>query len=200
VDEVASALQKSIRRGKEKEAFYWAFELCPKYEAYLWKRLLTISYEDVSALVQGDVPASVSQMRDDYFLFREMGDIGALLVLANAVLLLSRARKTRVADHFLISMGFKMDNGWRIEIPDYAVDKHTLRGRKLKRGGEHFASEGTRLRTAAEDIADPYKNEFNSIQHTSSGRINSFAWTQEKCKKSRGKKKGILDNNRLSIS
>ncbi len=38
--EVVSAIQKAIRRGKEKEAMFWALEMCPHYEGYLWRRLI----------------------------------------------------------------------------------------------------------------------------------------------------------------
>jgi hypothetical protein len=47
-DEVASALQKSIRRGLEIEAMYWAAEMETRYPDYLWKRLQIISVEDIS--------------------------------------------------------------------------------------------------------------------------------------------------------
>ncbi len=48
LDEVVSALQKCIRRGREEEAMYWALEMaesgCGKY---LWRRLMIIGAEDV---------------------------------------------------------------------------------------------------------------------------------------------------------
>ena len=37
--EVASALQKSIRRADTKVAGYFALELFPQYHNYVWKRL-----------------------------------------------------------------------------------------------------------------------------------------------------------------
>lgn len=47
-DEVASALQKSIRRGEEYNACYWAFILHESgYYKYVWKRLMIIASEDV---------------------------------------------------------------------------------------------------------------------------------------------------------
>ena len=46
--DVASALQKAIRRGQEKEAVFWAFEMADsKAEMYLWRRLVTIASEDI---------------------------------------------------------------------------------------------------------------------------------------------------------
>ena len=49
-DEVISALQKSIRRGLEEQACMFAYELyisSPQLEEKLWRRLLTISVEDI---------------------------------------------------------------------------------------------------------------------------------------------------------
>ena len=38
-DEATSAMQKTIRRAKEREALYWATELAMAgYTAYVWKR------------------------------------------------------------------------------------------------------------------------------------------------------------------
>ncbi len=46
--EVLSALQKSIRRGLEEDALFWATELyLSDYADHAWNRLLVISSEDV---------------------------------------------------------------------------------------------------------------------------------------------------------
>ena len=46
--EVASAMQKEIRRGHEREALFWATELdLAGYGDYVWKRLRIIASEDV---------------------------------------------------------------------------------------------------------------------------------------------------------
>jgi hypothetical protein len=42
-DEVASALRKSIRRGLEEDAMFWAVEMETRFPDYLWKRLQVIS-------------------------------------------------------------------------------------------------------------------------------------------------------------
>jgi len=188
VDEVASALQKSIRRGKEQDAFYWAQELCPKYEDYLWKRISTIAYEDIGALVPGNIPSAISRMRDDYFYFRKKGDIGAVLVLSNAILLLSRSEKSRIADNFLITMGDELDGGRNEEIPDYALDKHTRRGRQFRRKGEHFVEEGTKLFPESCEIDDPYKEKFQKIIMSDSLKLNCFRWAREKKRNGNRKK------------
>ena len=47
-DECASALQKTIRRGEERDALHFATELAlAGYGGYVWKRLRIIASEDV---------------------------------------------------------------------------------------------------------------------------------------------------------
>ena len=48
LDEIASVLQKEIRRGKEKEAMHWALELVESgYARYCFKRLKITAAEDI---------------------------------------------------------------------------------------------------------------------------------------------------------
>jgi hypothetical protein len=44
-----------------------------------------------------------------------------------------------------------------LEIPDWALDRHTRRGRQRSRGNHHFFEEGALL--AGETIPDPYAAE-----------------------------------------
>ena len=49
-DELVSMLQKSIRRGNEENALAAAYEMyitSPQFEEKLWRRLLSISVEDI---------------------------------------------------------------------------------------------------------------------------------------------------------
>src|SRR5699024_2689061 len=70
-DEVISALQKSIRKGYEKEACEFAYEMyitSPQFEDKLWRRLLAISVEDIG---MGNPEAAVminslNQMRREF--------------------------------------------------------------------------------------------------------------------------------------
>src|ERR1022692_3743742 len=56
--EVASALQKALRRGEARLAGYWAMELYASgYRDYLWKRLLTVSAEDCAGLITQEIKA-----------------------------------------------------------------------------------------------------------------------------------------------
>jgi len=45
--------------------------------------------------------------------------------------------------------------------PDYALDMHTMRGRKMGRGYEHFFNEGAKLANQA--LEDPYEKSAKEI-------------------------------------
>jgi replication-associated recombination protein RarA len=180
LDQVVSALQKTIRRGLEEQALFWALEMCPDFEQHLWNRLLIIGYEDISALVPGNVVVSISTMRDDYFFLRSKGNSGALLVLSNAILLMCRSDKSRVGDNFLISFGNRLDDGYREEIPNFALDKHTGVGRSMKRAGKHFVEQGSIIEPPSKTVADKYKDEAEKRLNQNQFKIQAFAWAKEK--------------------
>jgi replication-associated recombination protein RarA len=156
--EVVSALQKEIRRGNEKDAMYWAMCLVPRQEAYLWRRLLVIVNEDIG-IANPTLLSIIPSLRAQFFEFREQGKDGAArLILANAILLMSRSPKCRMADEFQRVCSQRFVTGRRPEIPDYALDNHTYRGRQMGRGVDHWLVEGCRLEPLAEGLSD-YKDE-----------------------------------------
>ena len=56
LSDVASALQKAIRRADARLAGYWAIELFESgFRDYLWRRLLTISAEDCWGVITGEL-------------------------------------------------------------------------------------------------------------------------------------------------
>jgi hypothetical protein len=171
-DEAASALQKSVRRGLEREALYWAVQLdTAGYGGYTWKRLRAIASEDVG-LADSQAAVIVRALYENWLEARkgkvragEEGDLdphargewvpGARLYLVHAVLYLARAPKSRIVDHAV--MAFYEGDPPRIEVPDWALDKHTRRGRQLGRGQAHFFEEGALL--VGETLPDPYAAE-----------------------------------------
>ncbi|CAG0948015.1 Replication-associated recombination protein A [Anaerolineae bacterium] len=154
--EVISALQKEIRRGDEEAALYWALELVPHFEAYLWRRLIIIVNEDIG-IANPLLLQIVRAQRDTFFECRESSKDGsARLALANVILLMCRSPKTRIADHLQCVVNQDRLHGVRREIPDYALDKHTRRGKNLKRDFEHWLDVGCQLALPALDIPDPY--------------------------------------------
>jgi len=154
--EVISAVQKLIRRADEWEAMWFALELIPKYEAYLWKRLVVICLEDIG-IASPDVLLYVRACRESYFEFREDGrDGSARLALSNAILRMCRSTKTRIADEFqcVLNQRRLQNPEERREVPDFALDKHTAGGRRLGRGVDHWLDEGCRLKPEDKTLDD----------------------------------------------
>jgi replication-associated recombination protein RarA len=143
--EAASALQKEIRRGKEEQAMFWALELGERYMDYVWQRLLIISNEDVGLAAPRTI-LLVNTLHDQYEKIKKKKGTGWRMMLANAVLALCRAPKTRLADSFACAMTHRRDTlQVRPEVPDYALDAHTKRGKAKGRGLEHWRTEGCRV-------------------------------------------------------
>jgi len=144
-EEVTSAMQKCIRRGMEEDALFWATELdLSGFGEYVWKRLKIIASEDIG-LEEGSIRAVlVRSLYDNWKEQRKKDDTKHAperLFLVHAVLALSRSFKSRVVDNALIV--FYEGRRAKREIPDFALDRHTARGRRKKRGWDHFFTEGT---------------------------------------------------------
>jgi replication-associated recombination protein RarA len=146
-DEVISALQKEIRRGKAENAVLLAYEMLltsPDLEDYLWQRLMVISVEDVG-LGEPDAPALLNALHQ----MAERFDRGAgdrKLFAVHAVRFLCACRKDRSNDEMLNWVRHAVESGEALaQIPDYALDMHTRRGRDMGRGSRHFWEEGAKL-------------------------------------------------------
>lgn len=143
--EVSSAFQKSVRRGLEADALYWAVELdLSGYAEYLWKRMRIITSEDVG-LADPVMPATIYAL---YELWRDLKNKKdkhkpERLPLIHAVLALVRCRKSRVIDH-AICVAYAQHSG-RHPIPEWALDKHTIEGKRMGRGFDHFFTEGIKM-------------------------------------------------------
>jgi replication-associated recombination protein RarA len=163
-DEVASALQKSIRRGLADDALFWATELdLAGFGEYVWKRLRIIASEDVG-LADNSVAPTISALCSNWREQRKKSDMKHAperLFLVHAVLILSRAPKSRTVDHALIAM-YEAPRPWR-GIPDFALDRHTARGRALRRGWRHFWEHGAMLANKM-PADDPYEATARSVR------------------------------------
>jgi len=162
--EVASALQKCIRRGLADEALHWATELdLAGYGEYVFKRLVIMASEDVG-LADPDAIVRVTTLREAWRDQRKKKDARhepERLFLVHAVLYLAHAKKSRMVDHALI-VHYEGPRGQR-EIPDFALDRHTARGRAAKRAWKHFWEEGARLVNPA-NLRDPYEQQAREIR------------------------------------
>lgn len=174
LSDVVSAVQKAVRRGEEKEAMYWVLEMMPKYEVYLWRRLTVIAHEDIG-IAYPPIFTTVQTMREQFFEFRAEGRDGtARLILANVVLTLCRAPKSRIADHFQRFMVEEWMTAPKRPIPDYALDHHTPGGRaKGRRDAAFWLKEGCILVPPGE-VDDPYRE--TAEGHWLAGRTNAPTW------------------------
>ena len=145
-DLVISALQKSIRRGLVEEAVTFAYEMyitSEQFEDKLWRRLQAITVEDVGF---GDLSApvlinSLNQMRKNF----PYTDGDRPIFFVHAIRYLAAAQKDRTSDNLKNIMITEFAYGRKPDIPDFAFDMHTKKGRELGRDFNHFLAEGSRV-------------------------------------------------------
>lgn len=152
--EVASALQKSIRRGDVKLAGFMALELFPRYSEYCWRRLLTISAEDCYGIVTQEIKA----LYDSFHVInkgKKGNDLKGRIFISKAVILLCQVKHNRDAD--LLS-NFVYDKKYDIsdeeierlfdeirqedvQMPEYVYDVHTRKGKRSGKTKQDFFRE-----------------------------------------------------------
>jgi len=149
--EVASCLQKAIRRGDAKIAGFMALELWDSgFDHYLWKRLFTISAEDCWGILTKEIEA----LWTGYKLVNDKTEPKGRIFISKAVILLCQAKKSRDADHLsnyvydrMAGLTEQEINGYMaelpkyVEMPGYVYDCHTMRGRKMGKTKEQFFKE-----------------------------------------------------------
>jgi replication-associated recombination protein RarA len=153
-DIAASSLIKCLRRGQEEQAIRWAVELdASGFTAYVWKRLLIAVSEDIG-LAEPALPATIHALHQTALhLLKQRDDRQApwRLQMIHAVLLIVRARKSRICDEALI---WAYAENEPLQPDDTSLDKHTRRGRQMGRGWAEFWQRGTLL-------ADPETGELS---------------------------------------
>ena len=162
---------------------YWAFELADSgFAAYVWRRVLVVTSEDVG-LAEPHMPATIHALHQNALTLEAKRKGSGRLPLVHAVLLLARAKKSRVVDHLLIALS--ADETVR-EIPDVAIDKHTKRGRAMGRGREHFFEEGSLLANVETGelehephLPDPYRERAGAAVERKRGADGSMTIEEE---------------------
>jgi replication-associated recombination protein RarA len=157
-----SAMQKAIRRGMEREAMEFACELMHTSKAFhsmVCNRLEVICHEDLDTLAAPHVfpfvAASLAASRDRYS--KSIGE--ARLMVGNAIRLMARSPKSRAGCHFGAAIGLRsLLEDFAPEIPDWAFDQHTHKGRWMGRGLQHFRKDGAKL-VPPPTGDDPYEDE-----------------------------------------
>jgi len=149
--EVASCLQKAIRRGDANIAGFMALELWTSgFDHYLWKRLFTISAEDCWGIITKEIEA----LWVGYKLVNDKTEPKGRIFISKAVILLCQAKKSRDADHLsnfvydkMAGLSEEMIKDYManlpeyVKMPDYVYDCHTMRGRKMGKTKEQFFKE-----------------------------------------------------------
>ncbi|MFW5702361.1 MAG: AAA family ATPase [Candidatus Dojkabacteria bacterium] len=146
-DEIISLLQKAIRRGEEELAVFAAYEMLITSDELAdkcWQRLRVIATEDIG-LANPDVVPQVMAAHDSYKLLHPKEDKNLHAIFATV--LLARSPKSRYIDELYNNLKQKVsEEKYRVEIPDYAIDKHTEKGEELGRGHKHFWEVAARLK------------------------------------------------------
>lgn len=158
-----SAMQKCIRRGMELDAMRFAVELHQTSKAFasmVSNRLEIISHEDIDTMTAPWIVPYVATACAQARAWYDPAKLGkSRMAIGNCIRLMCRAPKSRQGDHFHVAVGLAaLLEGYVPEIPDWADDQHTLRGKILGRGLEYFRTESTKLQPPPAD-ADPYEEE-----------------------------------------
>jgi replication-associated recombination protein RarA len=163
--DVVSALQKTIRRGDERLAGYFAMELFESgFEAYAWRRLLVISAEDCHGCITQEIKA----LHDSAQVAKKGRHGSRRVFLAKAAIVLAAAKKCRDADHLTnllydqhvpddatVAAAIAGSRADHAAIPDYAHDCHTAEGRRRgKTRRDFFVDEFDALTPRAPGLFD----------------------------------------------
>jgi len=148
--EVASAVQKAIRRNNPRVAGYFALELhASNFTNYLWKRLLTISAEDCYS---STITTEIYNLYKSWEVINKTDQekTKGRIFISKAILILCRELKSRDADHLSILVYDKRnvdtneledilkDKSEKIDLPEYVFDCHTLKGKRMGKNKEQF--------------------------------------------------------------
>jgi len=149
--EAMSAMQKSIRRNLPEQAYYFALKMEAFNPKMLMNRLQEIVIEDIGN-GNPNLPYIFDTLRKWYYIKLEKGKHGHL-ELVQIILLMASGNKSRDSVNLLKTVDFGIEfEGKEFPIPDYAFDRHTLQGKKMGRGWEHFFKEACKL---DKDISNP---------------------------------------------
>jgi len=156
--ECISAMQKCIRRSMEREAMEFACEMIHSADSengsrkkwwitFVCNRLELIAHEDIDIFLS---PHVIPFVRACVGLAKEQWNpdnpAKSRHGIGNAIRMMCRSPKSRESCHFQAAIGFRSwTEGYVPTIPDWAVDQHTIRGRQLGLGMDHFRDEGAKL-------------------------------------------------------
>ena len=127
------------------------------HEDKMWNRLLVIPVEDIGF---GDTYAPVlvktlNDLRKEY----PYGDGDRPIFFLYAIRYLCRCKKERSTDHIKNIIMRESARGEVPEIPDVAIDMHTIKGRAMGRDVFYFLDEASKVTPMWEEYDDSYRQE-----------------------------------------
>lgn len=163
-DLVISALQKCIRRGDEAVALRMAYELYVTSEFHedkMWTRLLVIAVEDIG-FGNTEAHGVVRGLFDSHKEF-PYGCLDRSLFFLFAIRYLCKCKKERSTCDILSILIRESERGELPEIPECAIDMHTMKGRAMGKDIFYFLDEGSKVEPLWEGYDDTYFKEFYRI-------------------------------------
>ena len=145
-DELIAGVQKAIRHADYEIAIDMAYELYITSEALenkLWRRLNAIAVEDIGfgnpRTIEVIRNLDIARQKFPYF------DGDRPFFFMHAIRFLCQQPKERSTDCLKCIVMKKYEQGYVPEIPDYAYDVHTVKGREKGRDIIHFLDEASRV-------------------------------------------------------
>jgi len=152
--ELLSALQKCIRRGLEYEAAHFAVELEEFNPTMLWNRLKIIASEDIGP-ANPLMPLLIDYLQKQYQTEKsKLSESSYKIYLINAITCLCRSQKSRITDDLQTIIYLERERKNTPALPDFALDKHTARGKAMGKNINDFFTEGNKLTNEA--FPNPY--------------------------------------------
>ena len=115
----------------------------------MWRRILVISVEDIG-FGNTEAPHYVHTL---YQISREFpyADGDQPIFFMQAIRFLCKCVKERTTDNIKNQMIKEWEHGKKPEIPDYAYDLHTVKGREMGRDEMHFLTEASKVEPQMKD-------------------------------------------------
>jgi hypothetical protein len=129
-----NVLQRIAAAGNLDDAIYWAVDLdLSGFSDWLWRRIKIIASEDIGP-GEPTPPLQVDTLHRWWQESKKkQGHPYERLHLVHAIVLCCRATKSRLVPNILLAHYMDHDGQHR-EVPDYALDMHTVRGKRKGRG------------------------------------------------------------------
>jgi replication-associated recombination protein RarA len=116
----------------------------------LWNRLRVIACEDIGP-ANPMMPILIDVLQKNYLAEKsKLAESEYKIYLVNAVVCLCFSQKSRITDDLLNVVYTERERESKfLPIPEYALDKHTARGKAMGKGIEDFFGEGNKLENEA---------------------------------------------------